>query len=108
MRAVLIGILTACAGMCCAVDVGILDNSRLLTPGYNVQTGPDMSTMKALWDARGAVWHQTDTLTPAFLSTVSVFFTSQIGPPELSPDEQAALVAWVRAGNTLIVTGDCG
>jgi hypothetical protein len=108
MRCQLVALLASAAAICGAVDVGILDNTRLYTSSYNVQSGQYMVTMKGLWEARGAVWHQTGQLTPAFLATVTVFYTSQIGAPELSADEQTALVNWVRAGNTLIVTGDCG
>ena len=108
MRGMLAGLLVSIASVCLAVDVGILDDTRLWGTGYNVSTGDRMTTMKADWEVRGAVWHPTGAITPEFLATVTVFYTSQVGMPELSEAEQAALLAWVKSGNTLIVTGDCG
>lgn len=108
MRAFFVAGLAACAISALATDVGIFSDSRLAHPYFNVQTGPYMSVSKSLWEARGAVWHQTSLLTPAFLSGVQVFFTSKIGPVAFTDAEVTAITDWVHAGGTLIITGDCG
>jgi hypothetical protein len=96
----------ACA--CPATDVGTFADSRLYLPqANNIVTGSQMTMLKAIWQARGAVWHQTDALTTGFLSGVTVFVTGNLGTNELSQDERNALLAWVKAGGTLVVTGEC-
>ena len=90
-----------------AVNVGIFDNSRLLGPTWNIQTASQLSMFRTEWQNRGAVWHQTSALTPAFLSGVKVFITSKISAQNLSAAEKTALTSWVQGGGTLIVTGEC-
>ncbi len=109
MRAiVLVGLLTTCLADAAAVDVGIFDDTRLWSGVYNVETGAAMTELRAIWEARGAVWHQTPVLSETFLSQVSVFYTSQILQQNLTAEEKSALVDWVMAGGTLVVTADCG
>jgi hypothetical protein len=108
MRLTLIWALLVASTAYAATDVGIFDDTRLLGTGYNVETGGLMSTVKAIWDARGAVWHQTPVLTPAFLSGVSVFYTSKLNSTLLTTAEKDALLNWVLAGGTIISTGECG
>ncbi|GMV37424.1 MAG: hypothetical protein AMXMBFR61_19320 [Fimbriimonadales bacterium] len=109
MRATtLVGVLMAAVACSAAVDVGIFDDTRVWSPVYNVETGAAMTELRAIWEARGAVWHQTDVLSESFLSQVSVFYTSQILQQNLTAAEQTAIVNWVKAGGTLVVTADCG
>ncbi|MEP0765024.1 MAG: hypothetical protein HRF45_00575 [Fimbriimonadia bacterium] len=109
MKAITLSSLLMAAVACSAtVHVGIFDDTRLWSPVYNVETGAAMTELRTIWEARGAVWHQTDMLTPEFLSQVSVFYTSQILQQNLTAEEKAAVVAWVRSGGTLVVTADCG
>jgi len=99
--------LLAAACACQAVNVGIFDGTRLYESRFDVQSGASMTTWRGLWEARGGVWQKTTTLTPQFLSGVSVFLTSSISTTWFTTDEQAAVVSWVKGGGTLIVTGDC-
>jgi len=109
MRVVtLVGLFTAAVACSATVNVGIFDDTRLWSPVYNVQTGAAMTELKAIWEAKGAVWHQTSVLSEAFLSQVSVFYTSQILQQNLTAAEKTALVNWVKSGGTLVVTADCG
>ena len=92
---------------CSAADVGIFDNTRVNNSSFNIETGSYFTVLKSDWEANGAVWHQTGTLTPAFLSTVSVFMTGFVNASGATPDEQAALVNWVKGGGTLVAIGEC-
>ena len=107
MRTLLLCGLIAFAAACTARDVGIWDSSRMFAANWCMDTGSDMTMSKGAWESRGAVWHRTTTLTPAFLSTISVFYTGMMANAPLSTSEQAALLSWVQAGNTLVVTTDC-
>jgi hypothetical protein len=107
MKGFLACALAATAAYCGAVDVGTFDNTRLYAPDYNLITGASFTMLKADWDARGAVWHQAGLLTPTFLAGVQVFITSMINATSMTADEQTALVNWVKAGGTLVATGEC-
>lgn len=91
---------------CSAIDVGIFSNTRLYSAAFNLQTGGSMSILRTDWEARGAVWHQTGTITASFLATVKVFFTSSLNMTSFTAAEKTAMIAWVKAGGTLIVTGE--
>ncbi len=102
-----IAALVVCAGSSFATEVGTFSNYRLYFSAYNLVTSPDMSTYGNMWLAGGTVWHQTDTLTPEFLSTVTVFVTSKIGTINYTQAEVDALADWVRNGGTLVMMGEC-
>ncbi|GMV37808.1 MAG: hypothetical protein AMXMBFR61_23160 [Fimbriimonadales bacterium] len=88
--------------------VGTFDNTRLMTEDMNLASGDWLSGMRECFQSRGAPITTTGTLTPAYLSGVTVFFTSEFLNDVPSNDEVAAVVAWVQNGGTLIVTGECG
>jgi hypothetical protein len=102
-----LGGLLATAISACATDVGIFDNTRVFDSTWNVQSGGLMTMFTAEWEARGAAWHQTGTLTTSFLSGVKVFYTGEITASSFTDAEKAAAMTWVQAGGTLIVTCDC-
>ncbi len=106
MRAMLTFGLAIGFSACQAIDVGIWDNSRLYNSTFNAATGGAMTIFRSDWEARGAVWHQTSTLTAGFLSGVSVFFTSSMAMTTITAAEQTALTNWVKAGGTLFLTGE--
>jgi hypothetical protein len=87
--------------------VGVLDDSRMLNPGYNIASGWDVSMLRAAWEARGATWEQTSQITPQFLSGVSIFVVGLIKNVNFGTDEQDALVDWVKAGGRLVIIADC-
>lgn len=91
-----------------ATDVGIFSNARVYDATLNVETGANLTTLKGIWTSRGAVFHQIGTITPEFLSTVTVFYTSKINNTLFTTAEATAMRDWIVAGGTLVVTGECG
>jgi hypothetical protein len=108
MRILVFGGLLAAAISCAAHSVGIFDDTRLYSSAYNLETGSSMTQVRAIWEARGAYWNQTGVLTTEFLATVDVFYTSNVNLEVLTFSEQDALESWVKAGGTLVLTGECG
>ncbi|MEP0767440.1 MAG: hypothetical protein HRF45_13000 [Fimbriimonadia bacterium] len=106
-RAIILVLLGCLAQATPAVNVGIFDNSRLLGPSWNIETAGQLSQFRTEWQNRGAVWQQTSSLTSTFLNGVSVFVTSKISTQNLGSAEKTALVNWVQAGGTLVVTAEC-
>ncbi|GMV36563.1 MAG: hypothetical protein AMXMBFR61_10710 [Fimbriimonadales bacterium] len=106
-RAIIFALLGCLAQSASAVNVGIFDNSRLLGTSWNIATAGQLSQFRAEWESRGAVWQQTSALTPTFLEGVQVFVTSKISTQTLGSAEKTALVNWVQAGGTLVVTAEC-
>ena len=88
--------------------VGAFDGSRLYDPEMNLASGALMTAFRENFLSRGAPVTTTYTLTPQYLAGVSVFVTSDIINVVPSQDEVAAMVAWVQAGGTFVVTGECG
>ena len=103
-----VGLLVAAFAASQAANVGIFDDSRLYSSIYNLQTGAAMSELRSLYQARGAVFHQTDSLTSEFLSGISALHIASISAQNLSASEKANLVSWVQSGGTLLVFGECG
>lgn len=108
MRRFLALLLPALAVGAQAQVVGAFDNSRLSTEDMNLASGDWLSGMRECFLSRGAPITTTGTLTPEYLSGVTVFFTSEFLNQVPSDAEVAAVVAWVQSGGTLIVTGECG
>ena len=108
MRRILVLLLPALAVGIQAQVVGAFDNSRLTTEDMNLATGDWLSGMRECFLSRGAPITTTGTLTPAYLSGVTIFFTSEFINQVPTQDEVNAMVAWVQAGGTLVVTGECG
>lgn len=106
-RAILLAVLAGLVQSASAVNVGIFDNSRLLGSSWNIATAGQLSQFRAEWESRGAVWQQTSSLTSTFLDGVDVFVTSKISTQNLGSAEKTALVDWVQAGGTLVVTAEC-
>ena len=85
---------------------GGFDASRL-NYADGTLTGPAHGQLRAAIAAQGGALALAGTLTPAWLATIDVFYTSLLDPTTpLAPAEQTALVAWVNGGGTLIVTAD--
>ncbi len=85
---------------------GSFDGSRI-NYGDGPLTGAAHSTFRNIIQANGGtIAPATPTLTPAYLGTVDVFYTSMLSSSSgaLSPAEQTALQNWIAAGGTLIVT----
>ncbi len=91
-----------------AANVGIFDDTRLYSSIYNLETGAAMTELRSIYQARGAVFHQTDSLTAEFLSGVSALHIASISAQNLSASEKANLVSWVQSGGTLLIFGECG
>ncbi|MEP0767279.1 MAG: hypothetical protein HRF45_12175 [Fimbriimonadia bacterium] len=108
MKRILALLLSALAVGVQAQVVGTFDNTRLLTEDMNLASGDWLSGMRECFLSRGAPITTTGTLTASYLSGVTVFFTSEFINQVPSDDEVAAVVAWVQAGGTLVVTGECG
>ncbi len=87
---------------------GSFDGSRInYTDGQ--LTGNAHSTLRSIITSNGgSIAPPTPTLTPAYLSTVDVFYTSLLSTSTgaLAPAEQTALQNWIAAGGTLIVSAD--
>ncbi len=84
---------------------GSFDTTRLLN-SHSLLIGPLTGYLRAeIAEHGGVVGPITPTLTPEYLSTVDVFFTSRLADgADLSSSEQAALQAWLAGGGTLFVS----
>ncbi len=107
--------LSAAAALCAASlasasDWGSFDESRINYPGGVFADGTAHATLRGIVTANGGtIAPATSTLTPAYLSTIDVFYTSLLnndGVDILSGAERAALQAWIANGGTLICTAD--
>ncbi|MFG0317944.1 MAG: hypothetical protein ACF8XB_11770, partial [Planctomycetota bacterium JB042] len=87
---------------------GSFDAARVNDAGGVLTTGAYGTLRSLIANEGGTLAPATPTLTPSYLAGVDVFFTSLLNNSTgaLSPAEQAALVAWVEGGGTLVVTGD--
>ena len=87
---------------------GGFDQSRLNYPGGVVRTGDHQKLRGILSTARATLATPTASLTRSYLNSIDVFYTSLLSKQAgtLSAAEQTELQAWVRAGGTLVVTGD--
>jgi hypothetical protein len=86
---------------------GGLDESRVNGEDAVLSTGAIYNGLRDALQSNGdTTASPTDVLTAAYLSEVSVFYTSSLAPGGgLLADEANALRDWVNAGGTLIVTG---
>ncbi len=92
-----------------AATWGSFDSSRISYSNGVFTTSPLYSDLRSkVVSAGGSIAPATATLTPAYLHSIDVFYTSALDIPNgtLSPAEQAALVEWVNCGGTLIVTAE--
>jgi predicted nucleic acid-binding Zn-ribbon protein len=84
---------------------GGVDASRLFEDGapYVLEDGELLTTFRSLLVQAGVtIANMTGTLTENYLDGIDVFFTSHLGTPGLSSDEQSAVDAFARQGKTLI------
>ncbi|MEZ6234226.1 MAG: DUF4350 domain-containing protein [Phycisphaerales bacterium] len=102
-----------CAGLACSPALaqvwGCFDSTRVNYVGGVLNGGSAHTTLAGLITSTSATLAPTtNELTPAYLATIDVFYTSLLtnNNVPLSGPEQAALQAWVGAGGTLIVTAD--
>ena len=108
MRQIALALCLAFVGTAFAKVVGSFDETRLYSADKNLQTGSNMTEWRAEFMNQGATIVTTPTITPDFLATIDVFVTSHFSKITPSTDEVNAMKAWVQAGGTLVVTGDCG
>jgi hypothetical protein len=88
---------------------GSFDSTRINYAGGVLTNGASHVNLRNIITGNGGTLAPaTATLTPQYLATVNVFYTSLLSTATgvLSAAEQAALQAWVTSGGTLIVTGD--
>jgi hypothetical protein len=102
-----IAVILLLAGPALAAELGSFDNSRLGNPAYNILSGSAMDSARLVLTEAGVNITLTSTVTPAFLETVDIFFTSKISTAIPSAAEVQALADWVEDGGVLIVTGVC-
>jgi hypothetical protein len=108
MKRMALALVLAAAASVQAQVVGSFDDTRVANPTWNLMTGSAISMMRECFESRGALITTTPTLTPEYLATVDVFFTSYFTKVVPTQAEADAMVAWVQAGGTFVVTGDCG
>jgi hypothetical protein len=91
-----------------ACNWGGFDSSRINYSSGTLDGSAHGSLRSFILDEGGSIAPSTSTLTPSYLDTVDVFYTSLLdtNTGELSFAEQTALQNWIAGGGTLIVTAD--
>lgn len=102
-----VALLVAAASVAPGAELGAFDDSRLYAASYNLLTGDSMGLARDVLTSAGVTITLTDTVTPKFLNTVDVFFTSKLAGALPSSAEVQAMADWVAEGGVFIVTGDC-
>lgn len=91
-----------------AADWGSFDSSRINYANGVFTTGGYADLRAKVQAAGGSIAPATNLLTPQYLDSIDVFFTSMLdlATGVLTNNEQAALIEWVKCGGTLVVSAE--